>query len=64
MIYRNGHFVFVSAVATLLPRALGALAAGRVDSASRIFKWMTYFAYAMAPGLALGMLFNSTGPLE
>ena len=63
MIYRNGHFVFVSAVTTLLPRALGALAAGRVDSASRIFKWMTCFAYAMASGLALRMLFNPTGAL-
>ena len=64
MIYRNGHFVFVSAVATLLPRALGAFAAGSVDPASRIFDWMTCVAYAMASGLALRMLFNPSGPLE
>mgnify|MGYP001168199868 FL=1 len=56
-------FFLVAAVATLLPRALGALAAGRVDPTGRIFEWMTCVAYAMASGLALRMLFNPTGAL-
>ena len=51
MIYCKGHFL-VMAVATLSPRALGALAAGSVELASRIFDWMTCVAYAMASGLA------------
>ena len=62
MIYCKGHFL-VMAVATLSPRALGALAAGSVELASRIFDWMTCVAYAMASGLALRMLFNPTGAL-
>ncbi|MBC27029.1 MAG: hypothetical protein CMM41_07455 [Rhodospirillaceae bacterium] len=56
-------FFLVAAVATLLPRALGALAAGRLDPTSRIFEWMTCVAYAMASGLALRMLFYPTGAL-
>ena len=60
MIYRKGHFL-VAAVATLSPRAQGALAVGPVDPASCIFEWMKCIAYAMVSALTLRMLFNPTG---
>lgn len=56
-------FLLVSILATALPRALGAIAAGRVDSDSRVFEWVTAIAYAMAMGLAVRLLLLPTGPL-
>lgn len=56
-------FLLVSILATALPRALGALAAGRVDPESRVFEWVTAIAYAMAMGLAVRLLLLPTGPL-
>ena len=43
-------FLFVSVLATTLPRALGALAAGRVDLNSRVFEFVTAIAYAILGG--------------
>ena len=56
-------FLFVSVLATTLPRALGALDAGRVDPNSRVFEFVTAIAYAMAMGLAVRLLLLPTGPL-
>jgi branched-subunit amino acid transport protein len=56
-------FLLVSVLATTLPRALGAVAAGRVDPNSRVFEWVTAIAYAMAMGLAVRLLLLPTGPL-
>jgi branched-subunit amino acid transport protein len=56
-------FLLVSILATALPRALGAVAAGRVDPNSRVFEWVTAIAYAMAMGLAVRLLLLPTGPL-
>ncbi len=56
-------FLLVSILATALPRALGAVAAGRVDPNSRVFEWVTAIAYAMAMGLAVRLLLLPTGAL-
>ncbi|MBE88435.1 MAG: hypothetical protein CMM76_03225 [Rhodospirillaceae bacterium] len=56
-------FLLVSVLATTLPRALGAMAAGRVDPNSRVFEFVTAIAYAMAMGLAARLLLLPTGPL-
>ena len=56
-------FLLVSILATALPRALGTVAAGRVDPSSRVFEWVTAIAYAMAMGLAVRLLLLPTGPL-
>ncbi|HAA93809.1 MAG: hypothetical protein CMM48_08085 [Rhodospirillaceae bacterium] len=56
-------FLLVSILATALPRALGAVVAGRVDPDSRAFELVTAIAYAMAMGLAVRLLLLPTGPL-
>lgn len=56
--------LLAGAVASLLPRLLGAALSGRIDPDGAAFRWVGCVAYALLAGLIARMILLPAGPLQ
>jgi branched-subunit amino acid transport protein len=53
-----------AAVATYAPRGIGVLLAGRIDTQSAAFRWVSAVAYALLAALIAQLIVVPLGPLQ